>query len=350
MNPLKEINAFRRFLMKSLTSNIGKSNQKIDPNTKIEVNRILISRPNHRLGNLLLITPLLQEIATTFPNAKVDLFVKGGLPSIIFKNYDNTDRIIQLPKKHFKELHKYIGGWASLKKRQYDIVINVVKNSSSGRLSTQLANAKFKFFDNEVEDIDAKAPDYHHIAKHPVYNFRDFMTQLNIPVICNPIPPLNLKLSSEEIANGKEKLQDLVKNDKKTISIFTFATGDKRYSESWWEKFYNRLKTEYKNFNILEILPVENISQIAFKALSFYSKDIREIASVIANTSIFIGADSGMMHLANASQTPTIGLFSVTDPEIYSPYGNNSTAVDTNETDTDGLINVINRILYGNSI
>jgi ADP-heptose:LPS heptosyltransferase len=37
----------------------------------------------------------------------------------------------------------------------------------------------------------------------------------------------------------------------------------------------------------------------------FYSKDIREIGAVIANTEIFIGADSGIMHLASASLTPT---------------------------------------------
>jgi ADP-heptose:LPS heptosyltransferase len=291
-------------------------------------------------------TPLIQEVENTFPNAKVDLFVKGGLPSILFKNYGNIDRIIQLPKKHFRELPKYIAGWASIKKKKYDIVINVVNNSSSGRLSTQFANARFKAFDNENEVLDAKAPDYHHIAKHPVYNFRYFMKQLSVPISCTPIPSLNLKLSPQEISEGKQKLQQLVGNEKKTISIFTYATGDKRYSESWWEKFYARLKSEYQNFNILEILPVENVSQIAFKALTYYSKDIREIASVIANTVVFIGADSGMMHLANASQTPTVGLFSITDPVIYGPYGNDSLAIDTNTTDMDESVKIIDSIIY----
>ena len=346
MSLLKEINVFRRSLMKNLTKNIGRSAQKIDPDTKIDVKRVLISRPNHRLGNLLLITPLLQEVENTFPNAKVDLFVKGGLPSIIFKNYSNVDRIIQLPKNHFRELPTYIGKWLSIKQKKYDIVINVVNNSSSGRLSTQFANARFKSFDNENKVLDEKAPDYHHIAKHPVYNFRFFMKQLHVPISCTPIPSLNLKLSSDEISDGKLKLKELVKNDKKTISIFTFATGEKMYPESWWEKFYDRLKLEYQNFNILEILPVENVSQLAFKALTFYSKDIREVAAVIANTVVFIGADSGMMHLANASQTPTVGLFSVTDTAIYGPYGNGSTAIDTRTTDIDESIKIIDSILF----
>jgi ADP-heptose:LPS heptosyltransferase len=54
----------------------------------------------------------------------------------------------------------------------------------------------------------------------------------------------------------------------------------------------------YKNFRLQHHRNfTENVSQIAFKSPTFYSKDIREIGAVIANTEIFIGADSGIMHL-----------------------------------------------------
>jgi ADP-heptose:LPS heptosyltransferase len=66
--------------------------------------------------------------------------------------------------------------------------------------------------------------------------------------------------------------------------------------------FYDRLKAEYPNYNIIEVLPVENVSQIGFKAPTFYSKDVREIGALMANTEVFIGGDSGIMHLASASK------------------------------------------------
>jgi muconolactone delta-isomerase len=66
------------------------------------------------------------------------------------------------------------------------------------------------------------------------------------------------------------------------------------------------LKAEYSNYNIIEVLPVENVSQIGFKAPTFYSKDVREIGALMANTEVFI--DSGIMHLASASKVST-GLF-----------------------------------------
>jgi ADP-heptose:LPS heptosyltransferase len=350
MNILKKVNVFRRILTHSITKNIGSSHfgQNIDLTQKVEIKRVLISRPNHRLGNLLLITPLVQEVIATFPQCKIDLFVKGGLAPIIFENYKNINYIIELPKKPFKHLISYFQVWIKIKRQQYDIVINVDKNSSSGRISAQFANAKYKFFGEVDENIQLKYKDYEHIAKYPVYEFRSFLAKLGFEKNENPIPSLNLKLSPSEIAEGQKIVGKLVNNDKKTICVFTYATDDKCYSESWWEEFYGRLKTEYSNYNIIEVLPVENISKIGFKAPTFYSKDIREIGSVIANTEIFIGADSGIMHLASSVQIPTVGLFSRANQNTYQPYNNNSVAINTNNSNTDECIKVIDKILLNN--
>jgi ADP-heptose:LPS heptosyltransferase len=343
----KKINVFRRSLTHLITKNIGNSqlNQNTDFIDKAKIKRILICRPNQRLGNLLLITPLIEEVTTTFPECKIDLFVKGFLAPIVFENYKNINLVFELPKKPFKTLINYFQVWNKIRKQHYDIVINVDKNSSSGKLATQFTRSKYKFFGDSYDDNVLKHKDYNHIAKYPIYNFRSYLTQLGLEINDTPIPSLDLKLSSLEIAEGKKVLNDIVKNDKKTICIFTFATGEKCYSESWWENFYERLKKEYSNYNIIEVLPVENVSQIAFKSPTFYSKDIRQIGSLIANTEMFIGADSGIMHLASSVKTTTVGLFSITDINKYQPYDNNSVAINTNISSTDDCIKIINGAL-----
>lgn len=351
MTLLKKINIYRRILTKSLTKNIGTSAQKfvVDPNQKIEIKRVLISRPNHRLGNLLLITPLVQEVQAAFPDCKIDLFVKGGLAPIVFENYQNIETIIELPKKPFKDLIAYFKVWTTIKKGNYDIVINVDKNSSSGRLSAQFANAKYKFFGEEDTNLAQKYSDYCHIAKYPVYEFRNFLTQLNFPENQQEVPPLNLKLSANELDQGKNTVAKIVGTTRKTIAIFTYATDDKCYATTWWEPFYARLLSEFPDYAILEVLPVENVSQIGFAAPTFYSKDIREIGAVIANTAIFIGADSGIMHLSSASLTPTIGLFSRDNIETYKPYDNNSVAINTNQGNLDDWMTIVHRTLQSKS-
>lgn len=338
-----KINAVRRKITRSLTKNIGttKLGTHQDSTSKIDFKNVLICRPNHRLGNLLLITPIVQEINAIFPNCKIDIFIKGGLGPIVFKNYPSVENFIVLPRKPFKSLITYIRTWLKIKQKKYDLVINIDKGSSSGRLSTQFAHADYKFFGELNEEIIQRHSDYNHMAKYPIYELRYYLNKLGITTQHNKIPNINIKLSNQEIINAKTILDQIVSNDKKTIAIFTYATGTKCYCPDWWNPVYEKLISTFPDYNIVEILPVENVSQIGFKAPSFYSKDIREIAAFISNTELFIGADSGIMHLACASQTPVIGLFSVTAPERYEPYGNNSIAVDTNTTNLETMIELI---------
>ena len=347
MSILKNIDVLRRGLMHVITKNIGNSNHthKVDLNGEVAVKRDLICRPNHRLGNLLLMTPIVEEVIATFPDCKIDLFIKGNLGPIIFKNYDNVENIIHLPRKAFKELLNYFKVWISIKKQRYDLVINVVTGSSSGRLATKYSNSKYKVFGDVAEKDQSQYDNYAHIAKKPVYSFRDYFKNLETVKNKIDVPSINLKLSADEIAEGKKIVNSLVDKNKKTICIFTFATDDKCYSEAWWLIFYDKLTTTFPDYNILEVLPVENISMINFKAPSFYSKDIREIASVFANTAIFIGADSGIMHLASAAQIPTVGLFSRYNQNEYQPYNNNSIAVNTNLIYDVACVKIVKDIL-----
>ncbi|KGO91859.1 glycosyltransferase family 9 protein [Flavobacterium subsaxonicum] len=346
MGILKKLNVVRKAITRNATKNIGKSYTvpTLAVGEKATINRVLICRPNHRLGNLLLITPLIEELNNRFPDCKVDVFAKGGLGNILFKNHTNVDKVIQLPRKPLKQLPKYIAGWIAIKSRRYDIAINVVSYSSSGKLSTQKSNSTYKIFGAEADEL-TKYPDYAHVAKYPVYCLRNFLTLLGYPEDTSPAPLLDLKLDAAEIAHGKQLLNELIDANKKTIAIFTYATGAKCYPPSWWEPVYESLKAEFAGYNIIEVLPVENVSQIDFKAPTFYSKDVREIAAVIANCQIFFGADSGIMHLASAAQTPTVGLFSITKPDTFKPYGNKSIAIDTNTTSTQDIIKAVSKIL-----
>lgn len=340
----KRLDQLRRKIMTSLTKDVGRSEMPSQLENKQEVKRILVSRPNHRLGNLLMVTPLLQELAVTFPGAKVDFFSKGGLAPIVLKNYANVDEIISLPREHFKQFHRYVYAWFKIKTKKYDLVINAVNGSSSGRLSTKMAKAKYKIFGEMTPEFLAANPGYKHMAKCPVYQLRDLLAGVAAENT-QKVPSLSLLLSQEEIDSAKKIVDKLVDPKKKTIAIFTYATGEKCYSKEWWGKFYTALQDKFPRYNFLEVLPKENVSQIDFVAPTYYSKDIREICAFIANTEVFIGADSGMMHLAIASQTPTVGLFSVTDLEKYGPYNEENIAIDTKKTSVEESVNHVNQII-----
>ena len=95
----------------------------------------------------------------------------------------------------------------------------------------------------------------------------------------------------------------------------------------------------------MEILPVENVSQINFLSTHLYSKDLREIASIIENSVIFLGADSGMMHLSVSTNTTTVGFFNVTNPNLYGPYGDKNQSINTNSTPINEIMEKIKRLI-----
>lgn len=329
--------------MRSLTSHVGNSHSitKKNQSIGIEVARVLIVRPNSRLGNLLLLTPLVQEVVATFPNCVIDLFVKGEVAPIIFRNYTNVDRIVRLPAKPFENVVKYLNNWLKIRKHQYDLVINVDNQSSSGKISSLFSKSGYKIFGENDAELQLTHSDYHHMAKFAVYNFRKFVGLLGFSRTTHDIPTLDIKLTAFEKERGLHALNDIVDKNRKTICIFTNATGNKCYDAKWWSAFYKKLLQQFPNYNIIEVLPMHNASQINFEAPSFYSLDIREIAAFISNTELFIGADSGMMHLASAAQTTVIGLFKVSNKDRYQPYGNGSTAINTNDGTIEDWLNIV---------
>jgi ADP-heptose:LPS heptosyltransferase len=345
MNFKAAVNRTRRNFMRSLTSVIVKDNANLLLKKNAEVRRILICRPNSRLGNQIMISPLIMELHDIFPDAKVDLFVRGGLSSILFKNYEYVSEIIKLPGRPFKNPVQYVMVWVKLRKYRYDLVINAVENSSSGRLATRFVRSNARLFCMKEEKIFT-TPDALHMAKAPVIYLRDYLSKSGIERNGNPVPAPDLKLNAAEIQAGRELLNKIANPEKGTISVFTFATGSKCYSKEWWSTVYQPLKTRYgQSFNIVEVLPKENVSQIDFAEPSFYSLDIREIGAFMANTRIFIGADSGMMHLASAVNVPVIGLFSVTNSDIYKPYNDNSVAINTLNSSVEDIMRVVDSIL-----
>jgi heptosyltransferase III len=344
-----QVNRFRRSVMQGLTKGIGSNSiQKLkNTNNELVVKNVLISRPNQRLGNTLLITPLIQEIVKTFPEVKIDLFVKGKVAPIIFSNYPQVDQIIELPKKPFKELLAYIKVWFKLRQKNYDLVINVEKSSSSGRLSTTFAKGQYKLYGDEFLKNETDE-DQVHYGKYPVYQFRKFVELFTKKEDNSTYPILNIQLTAEEIAKGKATLATLGNDpNKKTLAFFTYATGAKCYPVEWWTNFYNLFYPKYADqYNLIEILPVENISMLEHKLPEFYSKDVREIAAVMHNCELVVAADSGMMHLSVAAPSKTIGLFKLTSPVKYRPYGKGNSFIIANDDNEQGALNRVDETLH----
>lgn len=71
---------------------------------------------------------------------------------------------------------------------------------------------------------------------------------------------------------------------------------------------------------VLEVAPPE-------RRIDLIGAGIDETAAAFERISLYVGNDSGLMHLAAAAGAPTIGLFGPTADAIYSPWGPKSVTV-----------------------
>ncbi len=68
------------------------------------------------------------------------------------------------------------------------------------------------------------------------------------------------------------------------------------------------------------------------KAIEIIGRDLLTVAACLKQCRLFIGNDSGLMHVAAAMGTPTLGLFGPGHEEIYGPWGPHCTVVRTSES------------------
>ena len=73
-------------------------------------------------------------------------------------------------------------------------------------------------------------------------------------------------------------------------------------------------------------LPEERVINLVGQA------DLTEIAACLKRCDFFVGNDSGLAHLATAAGVPTLSLFGPSRPELYAPWGEYATWVQTPES------------------
>ena len=66
-------------------------------------------------------------------------------------------------------------------------------------------------------------------------------------------------------------------------------------------------------------------------------ESLGELYELLSSSSLYIGNDSGVSHIAGLSGTPTIVLFGPTDPNIWKPLGENVSVITSKDGKMAGI-------------
>jgi heptosyltransferase-3 len=296
------------------------------------IHRVLVCRPNHRLGNSVLISALISEIEALYPGAEIDLLGSQATADLYADRF-RVHRVFVLPQKIARHLWSSGLTLRALRRSRYDLAIDACNGSQSGRIALALAQAKYKlgFPDPTMSPGSAwhalACPE--HLAQRSVFLLR----QAYAGATRSDYPGLDVGVSRHERREASKVLTEVCGGRRSqrgpTVAIFPNATGAKCYGEDWWRQFVDTFQSLCPQVCLLDMLAAHGRSQLGSRLIPYYSRDLRRMAAMIASMDGFISADCGVMHLAAASGTPTLGLFCVTDPVKYAPYGGGNAALDT---------------------
>src|ERR1700733_13132338 len=103
---------------------------------------VLVCRINGRLGNAVLLTPLIDRIHALFPGAVIDLAMSFPHAEALLKKKPGVRQIIAFPHKGVDIVWRYFRTVRQIRATHYDVVIDPTPESTGGRIVLSLSRAR----------------------------------------------------------------------------------------------------------------------------------------------------------------------------------------------------------------
>ncbi len=271
--------------------------------------KILVISSN-LIGDTILSTGVIKFFNKQYPEAKFT-FVIGPSAKPIFKNFKSVEKIITISKKKFN-LH-----WLEIITNCFGNKWDIVIDFRSSLISYFLFHKK-KFIFKKKSNIN-------HIQQLSDY--------------------FGFDCSELFIETNNEEDQTVTKNLSHNIDYFVIFPGGNWRPKIWSVKNYNALlkKILNKNKNIKFILVGSKVEEKFYYKeitknidskyiLNLFGSSLTQTAAFMKKSNIFIGNDSGLSHMASASNLRSIILFGPTNDRIYGPFRKDSQVIRTKES------------------
>jgi heptosyltransferase-2 len=299
--------------------------------------KFLIIRQHNQFGDMLATIPLFKAIKKNYPDAEITLIASPENYFAVEKN-KYIDKVFNFDKKQLWD-GDYIKSFFGILRNGYDIVLVpvTVSISSTSCIMARIAKSgytigpsflngmenKLAFLFDEAIDLDWR--------KNPEISVSQFSLEI--------LKPLNIAASdfsshvtfdADDVKKAKDFLLSAGFNNEKPLVGFHIGAG--KPPNRWpLEKFARLIDRLITSFNIQFYFTGSSSDKNEIEYMKekygnsagyFLNRTIPELAAVIAESSLFITNDTGVMHVAGAVQIPQVSIFGPTNPNNWAPVGN----------------------------
>jgi heptosyltransferase-3 len=290
------------------------------------VRTVLICRINGRMGNTLMLTPLIRLLHDRLPHASIDLAIAYPKAVDLLSDLPGLRRIIVFPHRTPRMIWRYLAALRRLRACHYDLAIDPVPESTGGRAVLTFCRAAYRLgfsTKHQWAPLTHAVPpprDSMHQAMHPVFLLS---RALGVPYDMKSVR-LWLPLREDELSAGRRLIARAVgaqcpQATARVFGFFAHAAGCKAIDRAWWCAFWDQFLALEPDAVPVEYLPSERHAPVDPRFSSFHVASPRVLSAAIAATRMFISSDTGPMHLASSTGVPTVALFLASDPALYRP-------------------------------
>tara|TARA_B100000787_G_scaffold46398_1_gene33313 strand:- start:5250 stop:6323 length:1074 start_codon:yes stop_codon:yes gene_type:complete len=284
------------------------------------------------IGDVLLITPLIENLRVFYPNATIDVSVNKGTESMLTLN-PNLNKLIIYDRNFIKSLSFFKKTWKefkfffSFRSEKYDIVINLTK-SDRGNLIALFSKASKRIGYTNSNWISRNAITHQlpgQALRHTIETNLDPLRILNIPIISkrvkifwdekdsvlaeNILPLPKRYIHIHPLSRWKFKciadstMANIIDYCEKIIGIKTVITSsDEKTEIDKINKILSLCKTH--PINLSGKLTLKQTALINSKAVSF------------------IGVDTAIMHISASNDIPVLAFFGPSGACHWGPWDN----------------------------
>lgn len=296
---------------------------KINPSA---IKKILLIRLR-RIGDVIMTTPAVTALRAGYPHAFISYIVETPYRELIEGN-PNLDKTIVLPiTLSIKDFIRYI---RQIRKEKYDLIIDF-HGGPRAFLITLLSKAKLKIgykikYKSFIYDI--KIPrslgsgNFHSVESH-INLVKTAGLSLHSPL------PLFLPDAHKEEKDKVEKIITENKIEGSKIVVLHISAGNE--FRDWGVNNiaeFTSLLSKIPEIRIVLVGSSEDkksaeqiLKNSTASLVSLVGKlNLKELRHLISLSSLFVGPDSGPMHIAASTATPIVAYFGPTLPANFAPW------------------------------
>ncbi|MBU1936762.1 glycosyltransferase family 9 protein [bacterium] len=278
-----------------------------------ECREILVVRQDNRLGNLVLIEPLLRALKERLPKARITLVV-GEVFSELYRPGSVVDEVIVFPHTKMARNPLRLLPWIrKLRRRRWDLAIDSAHPrsiSTTNLLIASVSGARVRLgFAREGSERllnrTIPAPEPHSYIEEQLLLLRPLGIE---PPVSSPsfeLPPGHEFLA----AQFRQALK--VSADEKLCGFWLGGRYDKRLAMKDFLNFYREFDEEKPRRFVPILFSGPNEEQLTEPGIRHYrfTGPIWELGACLKTLCWFLSMDSGPRHFAVALGVPSIGLF-----------------------------------------